>query len=89
MRIEISNHLGEKLSVVNRIHIELVIDDFIKEPHLISIENANTTLVLECVNEKSAKEIKKVLKHQYDVQILEDRFMAQIDLLDALSGGLW
>lgn len=89
MRIEISNHSKIKLTNNERDRIYELTNKCINTYHLRSVENNGTVVTLECVPEKCAEEIAKLLSNQYEISVTEDSFMAQIDLIDMLSGGLW
>jgi len=88
MRIEISNYSKTNLTSSEREMIYELTNRCINACYLIS-ENNGTFVILECVPEKCAEEITKILSSKYEVSVTEDSFMAQIDLIDMLSGGLW
>ncbi len=89
MRIEISNHSKTSLTNNERDTIYELSNKIINTNYLISEENTGTLVILECVPEKCAEEITKLLNNKYEIRVMEDSFMAKIDLLDMLSGGLW
>ncbi len=89
MRIEISNHSKTDLTDNERNTIYELITRWINTYYLISETNDRTLVILECVPEECIKEITKILNNKYEITVTEDSFMAQIDLLDVLSGGLW
>lgn len=88
MRIEISNHSKTNLTNSERDMIYELTNNIINAHYLISEKNNGALIILECVPEKCAEEIAKLLS-KYEISVTEDSFMAQIDLIDMLSGGLW
>lgn len=89
MRIEISNYSKTNLTNNERNMIYELTNKCIDAHCLISEENNGALITLECVPEKCAEEITKLLSNKYEISIAEDSFMAEIDLRDMLSGGLW
>lgn len=89
MRIEISSQSKTKLTNSDRNMIHKLVNKCINTNYLISEENNGTLVVLECVPENCVEKIKKILITKYEINVREDSFMASIDLMDMLSGGLW
>lgn len=89
MRIEISNLLKSEMSESDWNLVGKLARKYINGNFLISTANDKKQVVLECVSENDANKMKESLANQYEVELLEDCFMAEIDLMDMLSGGLW
>ncbi len=89
MRIEISKSSKEKLTDNERVIFRELINMYVNTYYLISENNQGTLFVIECVPEEYVERIKKYLVPKYEVIVREDSFMAEIDLRDMLSGGLW
>lgn len=89
MRIEISKQSKAKMTNSDRKAIHELVNKCINTYCLISEENNGTLFVLECVPENCAEKVTKLLNANYKVSVGEDSFMAEIDLMDMLSGGLW
>ncbi|MCI8469925.1 MAG: hypothetical protein HFJ35_00155 [Clostridia bacterium] len=89
MRIEISNHSKTNLTNNERDRIYELTNECIDAYYLISEKNNGALVILECVPKKCTEKITKLLGNKYEITVTEDSFMAQIDLIDMLSGGLW
>lgn len=79
MRIEIKANFRND----ERKHIYEVANECINNNYMISERN-NGEIILECVPEKYAKEIKNLLGNKYEINVTDDTFMAHIDMLDLL-----
>lgn len=84
MRIEIFKRSRKKLSNVERQYLQELISWSINTYCLISEENEGT-IVIECVPEAYVEKLKNIIEPQYEIKVKEDRFMAQIDLMDLLN----
>lgn len=90
MRIEISKPSRTVLAECDICYIRSIADVYINTYCLMSEENNRSLFVLECVPEDCAeKVVHNIDKKMYNVDLKEDTFMAEIDLMDFLSGGLW
>jgi hypothetical protein len=89
MRIEISKAAGKKFTEGERTKILELISRCVKTHYLISEDNNDTLVIIECIPEEIVQALKKKLSSEYDVTVKEDSFMAGIDLYDMLTGGLW
>lgn len=89
MRIEISKQSKTKLTNSDRNMIRDLVNKCINTYCLISEADNGTLFVLECVPENCAEDLTKHLSANYEINVKEDSFMAEIDLMDMLSGGLW
>lgn len=89
MRIEISNHSKTSLTNNERDRIYELTKKCINAYYLISRTNNDALVILECVPKESTEKITKLLSNKYKISVTEDYFIAQIDLIDMLSGGLW
>lgn len=89
MRIEISNYSKTNLTKNERDTIYELVNKCTIANYLISEENNGALVVIECVSEACTAEITKHLSNEYKITVTEDSFMAQIDLMDLLSGGFW
>lgn len=89
MKIEISKHSKEKLTDEDWIIFMELINMCVNTYCLISKNDKGTLFVIECVPKEYVEKIKKHLPPRYEVTVQEDSFMAEIDLMDILSGGLW
>jgi len=89
MRIEISNYSKTNLTKNERDAIYELANKCINANCLIYEENDDTLVILKCVPEECTAEITKLLSNEYKISVTEDSFMAQIDLMDLLSGGFW
>lgn len=83
MRIEISNYSKTNLTNNERNSIYELSNKCISTYYLIS--EKNNEVILECVPEEYAKIIEKLLCNKYKINITEDSFMADIDLMDLLN----
>ncbi len=88
MRIEISNRSKTNLSNKQRNSIYELTNKCINSYYLISEKNEGK-VILECVPKEYIKKIKKLLSNEYEISITDDDWMAQIDMMDLLSGGRW
>lgn len=84
MRIEISKPSKEVLTECDICYIKSIVNVYINAYCLMSEQNNRSVFVLEC-----AKKVISHIKEIYSVDLKEDTFMAEIDLMDLLSGGLW
>jgi len=89
MRIEISKQSKTKFTDSDLNMIRKLVNKCINTYCLISEIENRTLFVLECVPENCAEDIAKQLSANYKINLKEDSFMAEIDLRDMLSGGLW
>ncbi len=89
MRIEISKPSKEVLTECDICYIKSIVNVYINAYCLMSEQNNRSVFVLECVPEECAKKVISHIKEIYSVDLKEDTFMAEIDLMDLLSGGLW
>lgn len=89
MRIEISKPSKTVLTEDDICYIRSMANICINTYCLMSEQNNRSLFVLECVPEGCAKELVSCMEDMYSVNLKEDTFMAEIDLMDLLSGGLW
>ena len=89
MRIELSNLSKENLSEKEQNYIIELINKSIHRVFLLSIESNGAYIALECIDEENVDRIKELFIDKYSIKVSEDRFMAEIDLMDLLSGGYW
>ena len=89
MRIEILNHSKTNLTKKERDRIYELTSKCTATNYLISEMNNGASVILECVPEDCTEKMIKLLNNEYEISVTEDSFMAQIDLMDMLSGGLW
>lgn len=89
MRIELSSLSKKNLSENDQKLIIELANKSIHNIFLLSVESKGAYIVLECVNEEYVSKIRNLFIEKYSIKVSEDCFMAEIDLIDMLTGGLW
>ena len=90
MKIEISSLRKNKRLRNSEIDfIRYVVKLDIHSNYLTIIDNNNQSVLFECVCRDEAYNLKLHLSKYFKTEVSEDRFMAEIDLLDVLCGCFW